>query len=44
MAPGKDAEGRRYNAIRSAHNPASAAMLEACDALGMYVMDETFDM
>ena len=33
-----------YNAIRSAHNPASAAMLEACDALGMYVMDESWDM
>ncbi len=33
-----------YNAIRSSHNPASTAMLEACDALGMYVMDETFDM
>ena len=33
-----------FNAIRSAHNPASKAMLEACDRLGMYVMDETFDM
>ena len=33
-----------FNAIRSAHNPASRAMLEACDALGMYVMDESFDM
>ncbi|MBO6157700.1 MAG: DUF4982 domain-containing protein [Firmicutes bacterium] len=33
-----------FNAIRSSHNPASAAMLEACDRLGMYVMDETFDM
>ena len=33
-----------FNAIRSAHNPISKDMLEACDALGMYVMDETFDM
>ncbi len=33
-----------FNAIRSSHNPASRAMLEACDRLGMYVMDETFDM
>lgn len=33
-----------YNAIRSAHNPISRAMLEACDTLGMYVMDETWDM
>ena len=33
-----------YNAVRSAHNPASRALLEACDALGMYVMDEAWDM
>jgi len=33
-----------FNAIRSAHNPMSVAMLEACDRLGVYVMDETFDM
>lgn len=33
-----------FNAIRSAHNPASKALLDACDRLGMYVMDETFDM
>jgi hypothetical protein len=33
-----------FNAIRSAHNPISRAMLEACDRLGVYVMDETFDM
>ena len=33
-----------FNAIRSSHNPASKALLEACDRLGMYVMDETFDM
>ena len=33
-----------FNALRSAHNPASKAMLEACDRYGMYLMDETFDM
>lgn len=33
-----------YNAIRSSHNPCSRAMLEACDRLGMYMIDETWDM
>ncbi len=33
-----------FNAIRMAHNPASPALLRACDVLGMYVMDEAFDM
>lgn len=33
-----------FNAIRSAHNPASRALLDACDRLGMLVMDEAFDM
>jgi beta-galactosidase len=33
-----------FNAIRSAHNPMSNAMLDACDRVGMIVMDETFDM
>lgn len=33
-----------FNAIRSAHNPLSRAMLEACDELGLYVMDELCDM
>jgi len=32
-----------FNAIRSAHNPAAPALLDACDELGMYVMDELFD-
>ncbi|TCC36410.1 glycoside hydrolase family 2 TIM barrel-domain containing protein [Kribbella speibonae] len=33
-----------FNALRSAHNPMSVALLEACDRLGMFVIDETFDM
>uniref|UniRef100_UPI003F49DF71 glycoside hydrolase family 2 TIM barrel-domain containing protein n=1 Tax=Streptomyces ardesiacus TaxID=285564 RepID=UPI003F49DF71 len=33
-----------YNAIRSAHNPISDALLQACDRLGMLVMDEAFDV
>lgn len=33
-----------YNAIRSAHNPCSKALLEACDRLGMLVVDEYADM
>ncbi|MEV5357343.1 glycoside hydrolase family 2 TIM barrel-domain containing protein [Streptomyces sp. NPDC052693] len=33
-----------FNAIRSSHHPASSALLDACDRLGMYVMDEAFDM
>ena len=33
-----------FNALRISHNPASAAMLEACDRCGVYVMDETWDM
>jgi len=32
-----------FNAIRSAHNAASRALLDACDEYGMYVMDEAFD-
>lgn len=33
-----------FNAIRSAHNPISENILRAADALGMYIMDETWDM
>ncbi len=33
-----------FNAIRSSHNPCSRAMLDACDKLGVYVMDEAWDM
>lgn len=33
-----------YNAIRSAHNPCAKSLLDACDKLGMLVMDEYSDM
>ena len=47
----EDAERRKvrllkesgYNAIRSAHNPCSKALLDACDRLGVLVMDEYID-
>ena len=32
-----------YNAIRSAHNPCSKALLAECDRQGMFVMDEYID-
>ena len=32
-----------FNAVRTTHNPPSAAFIEACDRLGMYVFDEVFD-
>ena len=32
-----------YNAARSAHNPICKDFLEACDELGLYVMDEYVD-
>jgi beta-galactosidase len=33
-----------FNAIRTSHNPPSAQFLDACDSLGMMVIDEAFDM
>lgn len=32
-----------FNAVRSAHNPLSRAFLDACDEIGLYVMDELTD-
>jgi beta-galactosidase len=33
-----------FNAIRTSHNPPSRQFLDACDRLGMIVIDEAFDM
>jgi len=33
-----------FNAIRSSHNTVAPSVLEACDRLGMLVIDEAFDM
>jgi beta-galactosidase len=32
-----------FNCVRTAHNPPSAALLAACDHIGMYVFNEAFD-
>lgn len=47
----KDSEYRKarlhkengYNALRFAHNPVAADMLDACDELGLVVINEAFD-
>ncbi|MET8978055.1 glycoside hydrolase family 2 TIM barrel-domain containing protein [Streptomyces sp. NPDC004539] len=33
-----------FNAVRMSHHPMSRAMLDACDRLGMLVVDEAFDV
>ncbi len=33
-----------FNSVRISHNSSSRALLEACDRLGMLVMEESFDM
>ena len=49
-SPGPTSAGSRsckaagFNALRSAHHPMSRAMLDACDRIGMLVMDEAFDV
>lgn len=52
MAALRDADERKirllkeagFNCVRSSHQPMGKQMLEACDRLGMYVMDELADM
>ncbi len=36
-------KGAGCNAIRTAHNPPAAPLLDLCDRLGLLVMDEAFD-
>jgi beta-galactosidase len=37
-------KARGFNAIRSSHNPASRTLREACDRMGMMMINEAFDV
>ncbi len=37
-------KARGFNAIRSSHNPASRSLRDACDRLGMLLIEEAFDV
>ncbi|HUB34445.1 MAG TPA: beta-galactosidase GalB [Bryobacteraceae bacterium] len=37
-------KGAGVNAVRTSHNPPAPELLDACDRLGLVVMDESFDM
>jgi len=37
-------KARGYNAIRSSHNPASRTLRDACDRLGVLLIEEAFDV
>ena len=37
-------EAAGFNAIRSSHYPSSSSLLDACDRIGVLVIDEAFDM
>ena len=37
-------KGAGNNAVRTAHNPPSPAFLDACDRLGLFVLEDSFDV